>query len=323
MNSTRVYSALLCAILSGASGGGLSALDAGASGKGPLYIADEFRVAVTELEASAASPSARHDAYAKLARLLQLSGSIEEAVKAWENAAYSISEKRDDKALVEGVLCYISMGEWDKAEAIVELLLLTSRDDKGISNKAVYLNAQIELFKNRNSAALEAIAANPEFMPFHPAVYYTLFEVSGKDIYKTKLITEFPGSPEAYSVMSGKPVSTLPAPHWVLFPGRENLNVETVKGETVKSAPAGKTAPKTGLHPLQAGLYKDQKNASVQAERLKAAGFDASIVRRAVSGGAYWVVFVNVPSGSAVQNTISRLKERGFEAFPSPVQTDG
>jgi hypothetical protein len=207
------------------------------------------------------------------------------------------------------------MGEWDKAEAIVRLLLLTSRDDKNVSNKAVYLNGQIEMFKNGNSAALEAIAVNPEYISFRPAVYYMLYEVSGKNIYKTKLINEFPGSPEAYSITPGgtKLVSTLPAPHWVLFPGRENIQIEKVK-----AGAADKTAPKIALRSLQAGLYKDQKNASAQAERLKAAGFSASLIRR----GVYWAVFVSVPSGAAVQNTISRLKERGFEAFPSPVQTD-
>jgi tetratricopeptide (TPR) repeat protein len=306
------YKRYVCAALLCALGGILSALDSGATTKRPLYIADEFQDTVTELESPAASPSKRHDAYARLARLLQLSGSIEEAARAWENAAYSISERRDNAALLQGASCYVSMGEWDKAKAIVDLLLLTSRDDRNISNKAVYLGGQIELFKNGNSAALEAIAGNPEFISFRPAVYYTLWEVGGNNIYRTKLITEFPGSPEAYSIMPDEPVSTLPAPHWVLFPGRGNLRVETVK-----AAAAEKPAPKTGLRSLQAGLYKDQKNASVQAERLKTAGFDASVTRRAVSGGVYWAVFVSVPSGSAVQNTISRLKERGFEAFPS------
>jgi hypothetical protein len=179
------------------------------------------------------------------------------------------------------------------------------------------------MFKNGNSEALEAIADKPEFISFRPAVYYMLFEVSGKDIYKTKLIKEFPGSPEAYSIMpSGtKLVSTLPAPHWVLFPGRENLHVETAKTGTAAGTTPGKsdkTAPKTVLRSLQAGLYKDPQNASAQVERIKAAGFSASAVQR----GAYWAVFVNVPPGTAVQNIISRLKERGFEAFPSPVQTD-
>ncbi|MDR2445279.1 MAG: SPOR domain-containing protein [Spirochaetaceae bacterium] len=321
MSGFRRFAALLCAALGGAAGAGgaLSAFDSGASAEKPLYIADEFHTAVTELESSTSSPAARHDAFARLARLLQLSGSIEEAAKAWENAAYSISGKRDDTALVEGASCYVSMGEWDKAEDIVKLLLLTSRDDKNISNKAAYLNGQIEMFKNGDSGALEAIADNPEFISFRPAVYYMLFEVSGKDIYKTKLINEFPGSPEAYSIMPGatKLVSTLPAPHWVLFPGRENIHVETAKTGPAPGK-SDKTAPKTVLRSLQAGLYKDPKNASAQVERIKAAGFSASVVQR----GAYWAVFVNVPPGTAVQNIISRLKERGFEAFPSPVQTD-
>jgi tetratricopeptide (TPR) repeat protein len=311
------FAAFLCAAMNGA----LAALDAGAALKTkPLPIADEFRAAVSELGAPAASPAERHEAYTRLARILQLSGNVEEAATAWENAAYSIPERRDDTALVESASCHVLMGEWEKAEAIVKLLLSTTRDDKNISGKAVYLNGQIEMFKNGNSSALEAIAGNPEYIAFRPAVYYTLFQVSGKNAYKTKLVNEFPDSPEAYSVISGSPkfVSMLPAPHWVLFPGRENVNA----GQLKSGGAAGKTAAGVGLPSLQAGLYKDKKNASMQVERLKEAGFDASVKQRAVSGSLYWMVSVRIPPGSAMKNAISRLKERGFEAFPSPVQSD-
>jgi hypothetical protein len=111
----RRFAALLCAALGSAAGAGgtLSAFDSGASVQKPLYITDEFHTTVTEIESPASSPAERHDAFARLARLLQLSGSIEEAAKAWENAAYSIREKRDDTALIEGASCYVSMGEWD------------------------------------------------------------------------------------------------------------------------------------------------------------------------------------------------------------------
>jgi tetratricopeptide (TPR) repeat protein len=310
------FAAFLCAAMNGA----LAALDSGAALKAkPLPIADEFRAAVSELDAPAASPAERHEAYTRLARILQLSGNVEEAATAWENAAYSIPERRDDTALVESASCHVLMGEWDKAAEIVKLLLLTARDDKNISGKAVYLNGQIEMFKNGNSSALEAIAGNPEYIAFRPAVYYTLFQVSGKNVYKTKLVNEFPASPEAYSVISGGPklVSMLPAPHWVLFPGRENVNA----GQLKSGGTAGKTAV-AGLPSLQAGLYKDKKNASMQVERLKEAGFDASVTQRTASGSVYWIVSVRIPPGSAMKNAISRLKERGFEAFPSPLQSD-
>jgi tetratricopeptide (TPR) repeat protein len=189
-------------------------------------IIDEIRSAVAAVEESSAVPAERHDAYVRLAGLLQLSLDIEGAAVAWKNAAYSIPEKRDNGALVNAVICYISMGNWEEARSIVKLLLLTVRDDTEILKKAVYLNAQIEAFDSGGLEALYAIAVNPEYIEFRPAIYYTLWRVGGKTEYKARLLAEFPDSPEAGMTDSSKFVSVAPSAYWLLFPGRESAPLQ-------------------------------------------------------------------------------------------------
>ena len=298
----------------------------------PLYITDEFRAAVTDLEASSADAGKKHEAYTRLARLLYLSGDIEKAAVAWENAAHANPEKRDDTALAESAACYVSIGDWDKADAIVKLLLLTSRDDKNISARTVYLHGQIEALHNGNTAVLGAIAENPEYILYRPAIYYTLWQASGDNGYRTKLVTEFPDSPEAVADGPNAPhVSVLQTAHWLLFPGRGEFRAAAAPGDVRPDAggelppnpPAGPStgqqayaSPAAVSRPLQAGLYRSRENAALQAERLKADGFNAALARRVVDGTSYWAVSVNIPEGATVKNTIARLKERGFEAFP-------
>jgi hypothetical protein len=55
----------------------------------PVYLMDEFRAAVTEVEDPAKNAEKKHAAYVQLARLLYLIGDIEKAAAAWENAAHA------------------------------------------------------------------------------------------------------------------------------------------------------------------------------------------------------------------------------------------
>jgi tetratricopeptide (TPR) repeat protein len=334
-----LYAALNCAAVFGA---------------GTSVLADAIQAELTKLTSAAIDERERRDSYIQLARMLSLSGDIEGAASAWENAAYADPKSRDDPALLESAACYVSMGEWEKADAIVKLLLLTVRGDKNISKRTIYLNGQIEAFHYGNTAALELIADDKEYTGFSPAIYYTLWQVSDLEQYKAKLLNRFPNSPEAYSIMSGGGalrVSALPSAGWLLFPGREKFNAGPAKFVPPVQPPVktdsrptqDPAAPRSnystppvqaaagaelsqnsltdgrhGSRVLQAGLYRNRVNANLQLNRLKAAGFNAGISSRTVSGEAYWTVSISIPSDSTQKDTIQRLKEHGFDAFPTP-----
>jgi tetratricopeptide (TPR) repeat protein len=284
----------------------VSAVPVYSADAGSPFIADEIRAAAAAAEKPSVNAAERHDAYTRLAGLLQLSQDVEGAATAWKNAAYSIPEKRDDAALAHAALCYAAMGNWDEARSIVKLLLLTVRDDTAILKKAVYLNAQIEAFDSGSLDGLHAIAVIPEYVEFRPAIYYTLWRVGGKNEYRTKLLAEFPDSPEACMSGASNVVSVTPSAYWLLFPGRE----------AAPAAISGEGAAKPS-HSLQAGLYREQRNAGLQASRLKEAGYDASVTRRSVDGVDYWVVSVTIPDAGSVKTAMSGLKKLGFETFPN------
>ncbi|MDR0382947.1 MAG: SPOR domain-containing protein [Spirochaetaceae bacterium] len=271
------------------------------------YIADEIRAAAAAAEKPSVNTEERHDAYTRLARLLQLSLDVEGAAVAWKNAAYAIPEKRDDTALAQSAVCYFSMGNWEEARSIVKLLLLTVRDDTEVLKKAVYLNAQIDAFDSGSLDALYTIAGNPEYADFHPTVYYTLWQVGGKNEYKTKLVTEFPDSPEACISDASKLVSITPHPYWLLFPGRETTPDMVPPPSQIATNPS---------RSLQAGLYKEQENADLQATRLKGAGYNAIVTHRLMYGTDYWAVSVIIPDDDNVKTAMSDLKTLGFETFP-------
>ncbi|GHV83571.1 hypothetical protein AGMMS50212_09110 [Spirochaetia bacterium] len=281
-----------------------------------ITITEEIENAKAILRIERVDPKERHAAYSRLGRLLYLLGDIESSAHAWEQAAFAIPDKRDDMALLESASCNVAMGELSKAEASVKLVLLSVRGDKRVLLKAKYLNAQIEAFRFSNPVILDAYLTDPEFVYVRPALYYTLWKITGSNEYKTKLITEYPESPETriLFVNSGavQIVHAAPAAQWLLFPGRENVRIEELSAAPAK-APHGYielASPPS----LQTGLFNNQENALIQVRRLQAAGFSAGIVRRMVAGSSYWAVAV--PSGANMSITIAKLKNAGFESFP-------
>ena len=65
---------------------------------------------------------------------------------------------------------------------------------------------------------------------------------------------------------------------------------------------------------LQTGVFDREDNAKNMGEGLQKAGFSPQITRRTVNGIDYWAV--SVGSGADMNETIKKLKDLGYEAFP-------
>ncbi|GMO52130.1 MAG: hypothetical protein Ta2G_10000 [Termitinemataceae bacterium] len=290
--------------------------DSGSVQSGVLQ--DELSKIRAVLSRQSISAQEKHDAWAQLGRILQLSGDVEGAAAAWESAAFAVPDKRDDVALLENAACLMAMGEWDKAEAGIKIVLLTTRGDRRAEQKAKYLNAQVEAFRSGNATILETFTENPDYVPVRPALYYTLWKITGNNEYKARLITEYPQSPETRTLFIDggagilNAISVSPSAYWMLFPGRENVRIETL-ATAPASAPAGSLELGVPLS-LQIGVFTSRENAAEQVNRLQAAGFSAAITQRTIAGAAYWAVAV--PSGANATSTTNRLRAAGFEAYP-------
>ncbi|MDR2718800.1 MAG: SPOR domain-containing protein [Treponema sp.] len=312
---------------------------------GPGQLGTEIQNLEQKLSAGI-SPAERHDALVRLAQLRQLSGNIAIAAVNWLDAA--AADPNDDAALVSGAFCLAAIGEWEKAALALRPLLASGR--QGLSMlQARYLDASLRAWTANDASTLAVLAGDSEFAALRPMIYYTLWQIitrnpgvrgaANAELWKSRLLAEFPQSPEARAVSPEKQknspsVSTVQSPLWLLFPGAAgSVSVAPPKPaapvEPPKSAvsvespkPAAAVEPPkpaaTGNAPspvvLQTGLFSKEANARAQFDALQKAGFIAAVSRKLVNGAEYWAV--TVPGGQNTNKTIQELKKAGFDSFP-------
>jgi hypothetical protein len=284
------------------------------------------------LEKTGLSGAERRGLLIRLAQIQELAGNIEAAAQNWTAAAAAEPGKQDNLSVIKGAYCLAAMGEWDRAEAAVNMVLRAGQAGPALL-LARYAGAYIEAFSSGNVSPLRDLASDPGFAAMRPAVYYTLWKVTGADQWKDRLLAEFPRSPEGrIAADAGGIVSAAPAAMWLFFPGRGEISPAAPDRPPVPvpQTPAASAstpvppaapdqppapvsqAPGTGV--LQTGLFGNEANARRQADRLQAAGFTPALSRRRVNGADYWAV--SVPPGQDMSRTILRLKDAGFESFP-------
>ncbi|MDR1505865.1 MAG: SPOR domain-containing protein [Treponema sp.] len=268
---------------------------------------------------SPASPAEKNRALRDLARLLELSGDLSGAAKAWNEAAQALPADYDARVKTGAALA--ATGEFDRALSV--LAGVPPSGDTGLC--ARYLSAQIAAFRSGQSPGLSSLLADPAFSAYKPGIYYSIWKISGDGAYRARLLNEFPHSPEALSLQDGAPVAAAPTALWLLgAPGAAPVPaaapnqaaaapVPAVRGAGTAPAPAAGTDGE-GPVMLQAGLFGREENARTLAGRLRAAGFVPVISPKTVNGTAYWAV--GVSPGRDHTNTIILLKDAGFEAFP-------
>jgi hypothetical protein len=286
------------------------------------------------------SPARRREALSSMARLQELSGDLEGAAKSWFDAA-AADPAGQDEPLLRGGACYAAMGEWERALAAARTVSLNTRNRQSLVH-ARLLEARIEAFffaensgtpasGERPGSSLRALLTEEDFAAYKPSIYYTLWKLAGAEDWKDRLISEFPRSPEGRiaSGESGKPaISAVPTPLWLLFPGRDPAESASQAvsvpasgaastantARPVSPAPTASAGQPAAGPALQAGLFSVEANAFELAERLRKAGFEPQINRRAVNGREYYAV--NVSPGGDINKTIRELGGAGFDSFP-------
>ncbi|MDR2049354.1 MAG: SPOR domain-containing protein [Treponema sp.] len=271
--------------------------------------------------ASPLSPAEKNRVLRDMARLMELSGNIEAAARAWSEAARAVS---DYDALVKSAACLAAVGEFDAALGVLKTVLQASASgpvsaaESGL--RARYLAALIEAFRSGETSALSSLLPDAAFLAYKPAVYYSIWKISGDAASRNRLLSEFPQSPEALALKDGSVVGA-PTALWLLgFPSSGSppgqsagtgLPEQRLPAESVV-LPAAESSG--GPVMLQAGLFGREENAQTLAGRLRNAGFAPVISTKTVNGTAYWAV--GVPPGTDHNVTILLLKDAGFEAFP-------
>ena len=262
-----------------------------------------------KIGASSVSSQERHNAFLTLAKLYQLSGNNEAALKALENALKINSG--DGRSLLERGRLLISQGEYEKAlESLTAIF--TGNYAKELLLEARFLIAQLEAFRSGNLEPLSALSNDANFSEYRRQIYYTLWKIDQSPAWKALLAKDFPLSPEA-KITAGKALSAQ-TPLWILFPGLEVLPLTS-------PAPATPTPTATptlhGTTVLQTGFFSREENARSLSDKLNKAGFQSVVQTKQQNGGNYWAVYV--PFGSDMNAMIKKLKDAGFESFPVTV----
>jgi len=304
----------------------------------------QFGTEILNLEQKLANPGLpayeRYSALVRLARLRQLSGNLSGAAANWLDAA--AINPNDENALVAGAYCLAAIGEWERAHQVIQPLIASARRSQAVL-QAFYLDAYFKTWSSSNASPLVALVVDPGFASLYPTVYYTLWQVltrnpnisgaGSAEFWKARLITEYPGSPEAFIAGSGgASVSAVQSPMWMLFPGvsgpgstptRPAAPAQAVQYPQAVEIPQAVQAPNTAPPPvnvpsagvLQTGSFSREVNAHNMAEALRRAGFTATVSRKIISGEERWTV--TVPAGPNQSKTMQDLKKAGFDnAFP-------
>ena len=223
-------------------------------------LASEIRTIETIISTPEASnqvnPARRQEALIRLARLQQLSGDMETAARTWLSAAAIQNSNNDplmasltDTALVSAAFCHAAIGNWELVPGIITPVLRENRQGP-VLLRAHYLNACVNAWGNNETSSLYTMAAHPAYKELHSLIYYTLWKLfesrpgikvpttsldntDNAAVWKTRLLNEFPQSPEARiaaletsnpNANSSVAVNVKPSPHWILLPGIEGLS---------------------------------------------------------------------------------------------------
>jgi hypothetical protein len=182
----------------------------------------------------------------------------------------------------------------------------------------MYLVGQIEALRSGDTGFLRSFLSDPAAVPFKPGIYYTIWKVSGDVVFRTRLLNEFPRSPEALALKDGTAISAAGTALW-LFGDLSGVQI-TTESRPDRSADASQTVTvePSGTQEvpsmLQTGLFGKEENAQALADRLRKAGFIPAVTIKTVNGTQSWAV--GVQPGSDYNRTILLLKDAGFEAFP-------
>jgi cell division septation protein DedD len=277
--------------------------------------------------AAGISPTERYELSSRLARFRQLSGDIAGAAANWLDAA--TANHADDAALVSAAYCLAAIGEWERALLTIRPLLISGRQGLPML-QARYLDASLRARASGDISMLINLANDPGFAAIHPLIFYTIWRISSENSvpsiaessgrWRSRLVAEFPKSPEARAADTGKTgsvsVNVIQNPVWMLFPGTPALAEQPRPAAPSAAAPV--TAPGTvNVTPavvLQTGVFSREANARSQADALRRAGFSAAVSQKLVNGTNHWAV--TVPAGQDTNGTIQALKRAGFDSFP-------
>lgn len=243
--------------------------------------------------------------------------------------ADGMPKKTNEQLVIDAVRCALSCGDFSTADNYLNSAVRNSKNDS--------IQAYIKLYTQWSALCraetveqlqepiilLQAYTKVDSMKIVHPAIYLTLWYITGEKKYSSEITQKFPNSIEA-SIVKGD-TQLLPSPFWFFVPkaGEVEQGVGTFSTSEVTekssqpvkqtSIPEKTTVPEQKITKWQLGLFRTESNAKLLAEEVNAKGFKAYITsEKRASGTTYYLVIVDEDKTG---NVADKLRSSGYDCY--------
>lgn len=274
-------------------------------------------------------PAEKRAVYVFLASLQEQLANFEEAQKNYAQAASiaagdaeGMPKKTNEQIVLDAVRCALSSGDYATADSYLNSAVRNSKNEN--VQAYIKLYTQWSALCKADTVAdiqepivmLQAYTKVDSMEVVKPAIYLTLWYITGDKNYSNQIISKYPKSIES-SVVKGD-VQLLPTPFWFFVPksgeaeqGTGTISVPEEPKPVVTETPKSETPAK--FTKWQLGLFRTESNAKLLADEVKSKGFDSFITtEKRASGTTYYIVLVNEDKTG---NVADRLRSSGYDCY--------
>lgn len=276
--------------------------------------------------------SEKRSTYIFLGTLQEQMSRYEEARNSYAAAAAIASgdaegmvKKTNEQLVLDAVRCALSAGDSATADSYLNSAVRNSKNE----TVQAYVKLYTQWSALCRASSVEELQEPLEILKAYtkvnsmssvqPAVYLTLWYVTGSADYSKEIVARFPKSIEA-AIVKGD-AQLLPTPFWFFVP--KSGEAEQGTGSYViaeepkkeKAAEVIKTPAAASVQPvkLQLGLFKTKSNAENLAKELNDKNFEAYVsTETRASGTTYYIVLVNENANNTVAD---KLRSSGYECY--------
>ena len=282
-------------------------------------------------------PAEKRATYVFIATLEEQMALYDQAQKSYAQAASiaagdaeGMPKKSNEEIVLDAIRCALSSGDYMTADSYLNSAVRNTRNQK--------IQAYIKLYTQWSALCraekvddiqeplvmLQAYLKLDSMECLRPAIYLTLWYLTGDKSYSQQLASKYPKSPEA-AIVKGD-VQLLPTPFWFFVPKSGEAEqgtgsyADTPSYSGTSSSAANETSSSQGQSSAsskttkwQLGLFKTQSNAKLLVDELKSKGFEAYTTSETrASGTTYYIVLVNEDKSG---NMADKLRNAGYDCY--------
>lgn len=282
-------------------------------------------------------PAEKRATYVLIATLEEQMALYDQAQKSYAQAASiaagdaeGMPKKSNEEIVLDAIRCALSSGDYMTADSYLNSAVRNTRNQK--------IQAYIKLYTQWSALCraekvddiqeplvmLQAYLKLDSMECLRPAIYLTLWYLTGDKSYSQQLASKYPKSPEA-AIVKGD-VQLLPTPFWFFVPKSGEAEqgtgsyADTPSSSGTSSSAANETSSSQGQSAAsskttkwQLGLFKTQSNAKLLVDELKSKGFEAYTTSETrASGTTYYIVLVNEDKSG---NMADKLRNAGYDCY--------